>query len=306
MKYMIPPNHEEMKDSKRKVAVSWFSRLRLPVVFVLLFGACNDLNDFSIPELENLSLYWDHQVFGNEGRRYRFSFMAQNQFDDQHQLIFEPSVEGTVITFNMVRSINQGECPKFPMPVLPPNDPHRCSAEGRTFIQENQLPPGDYTVRVITPFFRETAELRVGQESAELSIKPNPYFKSAIEKVYPLPKDLLFGSVVDSGDEKLELGRAFIRELENLGLTQATLPPSPYRHLMLDDNDQAPEKFWDSGEFSLGIAYNLHVDFEKVVEVATRYFEQSALNISVYTSNGDEGFFRPQTGINVIYAGRIQ
>lgn len=188
------------------------------MVFLLFLTACNDQDDFSIPELQGLSLYWDHEVFGDEGRRFRFSFMAQNQFDEQHTLIFEPSVKDRVITFKMVRSINQGECPKFPMPTLPPNDPSRCDAEGRAFIAENQLPPGSYSLHVVTPFFRETAELTVGREVVELNIPPNPHFYTSIPKVYPLPKDLLFGSVVDSGDEKLETGRSFIKELENLGL----------------------------------------------------------------------------------------
>ena len=49
---------------------------RLMVLFLLFLTACNDLDDFSIPELEGLSLYWDYEVFGEEGRRFRFSFSA--------------------------------------------------------------------------------------------------------------------------------------------------------------------------------------------------------------------------------------
>lgn len=98
------------------------------------------MDDFSLPQLQGLTLYWDHFVSGEEGRRFRFSFTATQQFDEQHQLVFEPSVKDNVITFNMVGSINKGVCQRFPMPSILPDDPNRCSAEGRTFIVEDQLP----------------------------------------------------------------------------------------------------------------------------------------------------------------------
>lgn len=293
-----------MKNLKCPSPNSSFKISFLTLALVLSLTACNDRDDFSLPELQGLSLYWDHFVFGEEGRRFRFSFTATQQFDEQHQLIFEPSVRNNVITFNMVGSINKGVCQRFPMPSILPDDPNRCRAEGRTFITEDQLPPGTYIVNIVTPFFRESAELIIGQEKSELKINPNPHFSSAIPEVYPLPKNILFGAVVDSGAEKLDIGRAFIKELENLGLAPATLPPSPYRHLMIDENGQPLEKFWDSGEFSLGILHHLLVDFEQVVELATRYFKETGINISISTSNGDEGFFRPQTGIRVVYAGK--
>lgn len=108
--------------------------------------------------------------------------------------------------------------------------------------------------------------------------------------------------MVDSGADKLEIAREFIEELENLGLAPATLPSSPYRHLMIDENGQPREEFGDTGEFSIGILHHLLADFEQVVELATQYFEESGINISISTSNGDEGFFRTQTGISIIYA----
>ena len=71
--------------------------LGLILTIVAIFSCDND-DSLPIPTINGLSLYWDHEVFGDEGRRLRFEGFTTNEFDNDYDLEFNTSINDKSIT----------------------------------------------------------------------------------------------------------------------------------------------------------------------------------------------------------------
>jgi len=220
-------------DMKRRAA------LILIFLTVSIFGCEND-NKLSLPTINGLSLYWDHEVFGDEGRRLRFEVSTTNEFDNNYELEFSTSVVDKTITIRLTKSIDKGKCQFFPMPVIGNDDPNKCNATGDFYISDKELDKGVYSLKIIMPSFEVTSDLAVTSEKVTLAIPRNTFLKSSIENVYPIPPNLLFGSLVYQGSSNTNDAENFSDYLTDFGLIQTTVPNYPYRHLTVDENGHRP------------------------------------------------------------------
>lgn len=267
-----------------------------------LVCGCSTDDELSIPKLDGLSLYWDHRVFGEEGRRLMFEFYGTNELEDDYDLVFKYEVVKRSITIRLVKSVDKGLCSFYPMPSLPPDDPHKCNPRGSLVIPESLLPTGRYTLHLVTPFFEETAELTVNNERITLRIPPNDHFSSSISEVYPLPKNLLFGHIVYSGESNIKFAEHLFADFRNHGLQKAQLSNYPYNHLTLDDEGNPVERHWEPDEHSIGFIYGMNRPFKEIVAVAKEHFSNTVLNIYMYSSNGDQALMSQDDGITIVYA----
>jgi hypothetical protein len=204
-------------------------KIKTGLVSILLIAAilsCENDDSISTPTINGLSLYWDHEVFGDEGRRLRFEAHTTNVFDNDYQLVFNTSVEDKIITVMLKTNIDRGKCPHYPNPVLD-YDPNKCTASGDFYLTDAELDNGIYSLRIIMPTFEVTSELIVTDEKVTLKIPANKYIFSSIENVYPIPKYLVYGSLVYQGSNNTNDAKKFLDDLTKLGLIQTTLPNYP-------------------------------------------------------------------------------
>lgn len=268
----------------------------------LLLVGCDGRDEQPLREVDGLSLYWKHEIFGAEGRRLAFEFYTP-PVDQDYDLIFDVSREDRTITARLSGMLPKGLCPVFPIPTPTSSDPGRCMASGGFELSEKELRPGSYTLRVITPSFEVNTELLVADQLIRLEIPANDHLTSSIQEVYPMPKDLLLGSVVYQGDSNGPDAEELFQLLEGLGLAAATLPPSPYRDQIVDETGAPLNTHWDPDNHSLGILYQLgQVDFKTVFKEVEVFFARTNLNIYLYTSNGDEAKLSQTEGIHVVFA----
>lgn len=272
-------------------------------MLILAIFSCENDDRLSIPTINGLSLYWDHEVFGDEGRRLRFEGSTTDEFDNNYELEFNTSVEDKSITVRLTKSIDKGKCQFFPMPVVGDDDPNKCNSSGDFYLSDKELDNGVYSLKIIMPSFEVTSELTVTDEKVTLKIPTNNFLKSSIENVYPIPPNLLFGSLVYQGSSNTIDAEIFLDNLSKLGLIQTTVPDYPYRHLTVDENGNRPVSHWEPDNHSIGFLYKMNnTGFKTIFEESKKYFNQTNLNIYLYTSNGDQGFMSKTEGITVVYA----
>jgi hypothetical protein len=273
------------------------------VLLIISIFSCDNDDNLSIPTINGLSLYWDHEVFGDEGRRLRFEATTTNNFDNDYDLEFNTSVVNKTITARLTKSIDKGKCPFFPMPVAGDDDPNKCNASGEFYISDKDIDNGVYSLKIIMPSFEVTSNLTVTSEKVTLAIPTNTFLESSIENVYPIPPNLLFGTIVYQGSTNTNDAENFLDYLTNLGLNQTTVPNYPYRHLTVDENGLRPISHWEPDNHSIGFLYKMNsTDFKTIFEKSKEYFNQKNLNIYLYTSNGDQAFLSKSEGITVVYS----
>lgn len=280
-------------------------RSTFAIFLLLAILSCDNDDQTPIPKIESLRLYWDHEIFTEEGRSLRFEFTSTNQFDNDYKLVFSELREDNFIKAKLIQSIDEGKCQYFPWPT-PANtdyDPTKCFASGGFHLPDKTLPNGIYTLKIITPFFEIESELSVTDEVVTLNIPANDYLESSIKEVYPMPKGLLSGAIVYQGSENAADANGFLTYLENLGLIETTVPNHPYRNLMVDDNGHPLSSDWEPDRHLIGFLFKLNnVDVRTIFDESRKYFDQKDLDISLYTSNGDQANFSKSEGVTVVYA----
>ncbi|MBN8825550.1 MULTISPECIES: hypothetical protein [unclassified Spirosoma] len=248
----------------------------------IVFGCQEDTNIAAVAN-DGLSLYWDHEIFGEEGRRFRFEFSSQKALSEQYQLVFQKTITGNVITVRLTNTTSQGPCQPFP------GDKPSCISKGGFSIPETDLPPGPYTINLITPSFTESGQLTITSEKAVLDLGANKQFTSSIEQVFPIPRQLLFGSIVYTGSDKTQAANNLIAYLSTLGVTPVTLPDHPYRHLSREALHLAT-KDWPEDNHMISLLYSMKRSFRDIVGDLKRYVDQTGqpLSIYLYSSLGGE------------------
>lgn len=248
----------------------------------LLFGCKEDAPNAAI-SADGLSLYWDHEIFGEEGRRYRFEFQTQKSLSEQYELIFQKSITGNVITARLIGTSSQGQCLPFPGPKP------GCISKGGFSIPEKDLPPGTYTINLITPTFSESGRLTVTAEKAVLDLGTNNQFTSSVQQVFPIPRQILFGSIVYTGSGKKQAANELIAYLSTLGVTPVTLPDHPYRYLSSESSHLATQD-WPVDNHLISLVYSMNRSFRNIIGDLKRYIDQTSppLSIYLYSSLGGE------------------
>ena len=107
---------------------------------LVIFGCEKDSNNGdSLASIDGLSLYWDHEVFGEEGRRLRFQFSGTKEFENSYELIFKYSINQKVISIRLVDMIDNGKCQAFP---TVSGIDSLCTPRGRLSIPDSLLQKG--------------------------------------------------------------------------------------------------------------------------------------------------------------------
>jgi hypothetical protein len=249
--------------------------------------------------IDSLSLYWDHEIFGEGGRRLRFEFYGNVEFENSYELVFDYTVENKFISIILVDAIDKGKCGTFP---TPDGLDSLCLPRGLVEIPDNLLPVGSYTITLNTSNFTANGSMVVGREKISLNFSSEQKVKTSVSDVYPIPKNILFGSVVYSGDENTEVANNFVKSLVASGLNRTSVSPFPYRHLRVDESGEPLNSSWGTNNYSIGLLFSMTKEFSEVVGIATTHFEQSNINIYLYSWKGDQARFSKIDGVNITYA----
>jgi hypothetical protein len=286
--------------------------LLIILAFSLLLCNCEKKNDNSnennnipnyndsLKSVSGLSLYWDHEIFGAEGRRLRFIFSDTVLHPFEYELRFKYLITEDSILVYLIDTINKGKCPSFE----PNTDPdQKCMSSGEFYIPDTLIKIGNYQFKLLTRNFSVSAILNVDSTNYGLIIPENNFFFCSIRNVYPEPRDIIFGSIVFSGSTNINEADSFKNALIHLGLKETSIPDVPYRNLTVGPDGKPIDETWPPNNYSFGLLYNSNnIAFQKIVEKATQYFENSELNIYLYSGNGDQARFNQVEGISVYYA----
>jgi hypothetical protein len=277
------------------------TKIALLLSVLLIIPGCDKVPNKNGPlaTMDGLSLYWDHEVFGKEGRRIRFEFYGTKQFENSYDLVFNYSINQRDISISLVDEIDNGRCPKFPSAF---GIDSLCAPRGSLYIPDSLLSKGKYTLTLKTPNFNSSSELIVENDSIILNIPSNNHFSCSIHAVYPIPKNLLFGSVVYSGSENTADAKKFLTDLSDNGLIKTNVANYPFRHLSVDNEGYVEDSTWPPDNYSLGFIYSFSNDFKDIFNLAKEHFNQANINIYLFTSNGDEARFNKVDGIVVVYS----
>ncbi|GAB4024360.1 hypothetical protein [Spirosoma gilvum] len=258
--------------------------LLLLALFTGIVLGCKEDTTITAVTNDGLNLYWDHEIFGEEGRRFRFEFSSQKALPEQYNLVFQKTITGNVITVRLVSTVSQGQCQPFP------GDKPGCISKGGFYISEKDLLPGTYTINLITPSFTESGRLIVTPEKAALDLGVNKQFTSSIEEVFPIPRQLLFGSIVYTGSDKTQSAKDLIAYLSTLGVAPTTLPDYPYRHLNIRESPHLGTKDWPVDNHMISLVYSMNRNFKDIIRDLKSYVDQTDKNLSIYlyTSLGGE------------------
>jgi hypothetical protein len=269
----------------------------LTIILGLTILGCNK-EEFQINpnvRVQGLSLYWDHEVFGEEGRRLRFEFYENKPFENTFDLVFKYKIKDNEIIVVLVDKVNKGKCPQFP------GWSDLCTPKGGFSIPDKLLTEKNYTLTLKTFDFEIKSNLLIDDEKYTLAIPSNVNFSSSIKYVYPIPKNLLFGSVVFTGNTNMEAAKAYFEDLKKLGLTEATIPNLPYRNLNVGEDGKTVNEQWDPDNYKMGLLFNMEIDFKRVFELSKEHFNKTNLNIFLFSSKGDQARLSKNEGITVVY-----
>lgn len=273
----------------------------LIIIGILIFGCQKDEFDKnSLLSSEGLSLWWDHKIFGEEGRGFVFEFYEAQRFENSYELIFECDIDSARknIDIYLIDKIDEGKCPIFPSPYQTDD---LCTSKGNFFIPENTLDAGDYTFTIRTSDFTIQSNFTVTKDSVVLNIPENEYFSSSVNQVFPPPRNLLYGGVAFSGEEKREFADEYFKKLESIGLKDTVVSNVPF-NLIVDASGKPVEKYTEPDRYYLYFLYSMNVSFYEIFELSKEHFNKNDLNIYLFSSNGDQARLSKTDGITVVYA----
>lgn len=279
-------------------------KVKLIAIFLivfLLFGCHKDEFDKnSLLGSDGLSLWWNQKIFGEEGRGFVFEFYEAQRSENLYELIFEYEIDNKQnnIDIYLVDKVDEGRCPMFPSPNQTDN---LCTSKGGFFIPENMLIKGDYSFTIRTFDFTIQSNLTISESKVTLKIPENKYFSSSIKEVFSTPRNLLYGSVLFTGEEKTEYANDFFDKLETIGLKDTVVSNPPF-NLNVDEAGNPIHSHWDTDKHSLSFLYSMDISFHTIFELSKEHFNKYDLNIYLFSSNGDQARLSKNDGIIVEFA----
>ena len=266
-------------------AIDGISQNEVNVIFINGVQVCC-YNENTLIGSKGLALYWNHQIFNEQGRGFIFEFYEIEHFENLYELIFDLQIDNNEksIEISLIDKIDEGKCPYFPMPVID-EDPNTCTSKGRVYIPENRVSEGEYKFTVKTLSYTVHSEFVFTKEKATLNIPDNSYFSCAIKDVFVAPKNLLHGSIVFAGEQNKAFALDFIEDLRALGLKDTIVP----QLIEVDEIGNPIIKSWPPNNYSVPFLLTMTSDFSTIFELAKAHFNKnSALNIYLYSTNGDQ------------------
>lgn len=262
---------------------------------VFLFSACKK-EKIVLNNVDSLSAYWDFKVYGELGRGISFEFYDAKRRKKEYELHFEYSISNQDILIELTNVSYKGKCTKFP------NEEDGCLSKGKIFIPENDLPKGEYNLILKTNSFEVVSYFSFDNVKYTLSIPSNDFFSSSIKEDYPMPKNVLYGSVVYSGDNNTQSAKDFIDELNSLGFLNAIVPNYDKIPMSNVDSSGTPiERNWPPDNYSLSFVCSMNDNFREAYEIAENYFNSNNINIYISSSNGDQARLDTIEGITTIF-----
>ncbi len=257
---------------------------------LLLFLTSCDNDTIILESLDEFSLYWEHEVFGEEGRRLEFEFTAKIRFENSYDLKFNTYTDSKTITIVLDDLINEGKCPKFP---TDHGIDSLCCPRGGTYILESALSKGTYDFKFITHNFLLLSQLIVDEEVITLQVPENPYLDSYIHKVYPIPKDILWGGVGYRGIDNEKFATKFIEDLISIGLEKTNLPNYPYGYIRVDSTGNPYDDYTPPDRYYKALLFRMNNNFKDIYNLADQHHKQAneEISISVFTGNGEQAHF---------------
>jgi hypothetical protein len=254
---------------------------------------------------QGLGLWWNHQMFNEQGRGFIFGFTEIERSETLYELKFEYQIDNNqkIIKINLIDKIDKGKCPQFPSGGWGDDD-GLCSSNGNVFIPENAINEGKYKFTITTLNYTVHSEFIFTKDKATLNIPANNYFSSSVKEVIVTPKNLLFGGIVFAGEQNKKFAFDILEEIRNLGLRD-TIWTNP--SVFLTNVDEAGNPVitsWPPDYYSVPILFSMTCEFSTVFELVKKHYNKNSVfrNIGLWSSNGDQARFDIYDGINVWYA----
>lgn len=274
------------------------AKLLLLSVFVISLGCSDDyINTRSLAHSQGLNLWWDHKIFGEDGRGYIFAFHEMERMENSYDLIFAYKVDEKRknIKVYFQKKIDQGKCPYFPSPY---KEDGLCMSDGSIFIPEEELKYGKYQFIVYTANYEAYSILDVTKEKVSLEIQDKEYFTTSVNEVFPTPKDLLYGSVKYMGEKYADEAQMFLTKMEESGFAKTVVANPPF-NLETDENGVPILRFVEPDRYYQSFLFKLDKSFATACQITTSFFEKNNVDIYFFTSNGDQATFSKRKGISI-------
>lgn len=271
----------------------------LTFIFIcFLFLECNhSYSDDNLADVKGLSLYMCHDVFGEDGRRLTMAFRETQQFEKLYKLELNYKIIGEKIIISFIDKVEvENRNKNFHDNLYTPR--------GHMFIPDSLLTKGKYSLIIETAKFRKKSRLIVTKGLIELKVPKNKHFSCPINKVYPIPRDLLFGSVIFYGKKENKVIDRFFEEFEKLKFTKVVLPNYPYKHLTVDDSGRPIDEFSPNGQNVLRFLYKMDTDFKEAAKFMEKWYWKyhPSIYFGFYSSNGDQALALDKNGINTFFS----
>jgi|GEM_PF-2215690 len=273
----------------------------ITVILITAVGCQKNGIEKSIIGSKGLTLYWNYQIFNEQGRGFVFEFYEVEHFENLYELIFEFQIDNNQksIEISLIDKIYKGKCPDFPMPTIDV-DQNICTSKGDFYIPENMVNEGKYKFIVKTLDYIVQSEIVFTKEKATLNIPDNSYFSCAIKDVFIAPKNILYGVVVLQGEQNKVWAFDFIEDIKSLGLRDTiVIPPL----LSVENVDEAGNPIihsWPPDYYSVPFLLTMSSDFSTVFEKARIHFNKNPINwIMFFCTNGDEARLSDTDGIHI-------
>jgi hypothetical protein len=277
----------------------------ITVILITVVGCTKNEIEKEAVASKGLGLWWNHQMFSEQGRGFIFGFTEIERSETLYELKFEYQIDNNQksIEISLIEKIDKGKCPQFPMPTPGGND-GLCSSNGNIFIPENMVTEGKYKFTIKTLDYTVHSEFVFTKDKATLNIPDNNYFSSSVKEVIITPKNLLFGGIVFSGEENKRFAFDILEDIRNLGLRD-TIWSNPSVFLTnVDEMGNPVINSWPPNYYSVPILFSLTCEFSTVFELVKEHYNRNSVfrNIGLSSSNGDQARFDIFEGINVWYA----
>lgn len=256
----------------------------------------------TLASVEGLNLFLQHDVFWEGKRSLCLEFSETKQYKSNYSLVFRYQIINDTIIIRLIDKIDTTKKKRIKVSYGMHNSSLNIP-RGRLAIPDNLLSEIYYYIIVKTADFEVESKLTVGNDKIVLDIPENKYFSCEKNIVYPIPKDLVFGSVIFYGDKENECVAKFFKEFEAVGLTNVKIPNYPYNHLLVNENGRRVNEYLPNGQNNIKFLYKMDTSFRKVARLAKKWYRKK-LNIDyyIYSSNGDQALMDKFNGIVTTFA----
>ena len=229
-------------------------------------------------QTDGFGLYFHHNAIGKSGREILFSISSKKARENSYDLKFRYDVIANNINIRLESEVDKGKCPMVPMGGPIP----MCTPEGDFTIPESLLPTGVYNFNFIANGDTAKGQLVVEEDRIDLELPKNNLLTYNLQEIYPLPRNILFGSVNYQDPYTTQ----FLEAMEKAGFQSTKIPVHKYRNGPVL-NEDGSAKDYNGG---LTFIFTLNNNYDKAKEIAKKYYFESnkKLRVILYSTEGQE------------------